>query len=200
MIQDQTKISEGIADFLAAVKAHASHQLVGDAQPAEDLLKLARLEVGSIQDGDTPKPLSKMKQNLLTDELGLRSGIFGDEHRDRISLGQTGPKGLLLAMDIVGDQRGRRVQNRLTGTVVLFELDDAGTGEIGFVPEDVLNVGPAESVDGLVFVTDSTEILMPGSQQAYQLVLRRIGVLIFIDQQVLVPLAETVAQLRPLLE
>ena len=69
-------------------------------------------------------------------------------------------------------------------------------GEIRFKAEDISNVRASKTVDGLVFVPDSGNVLVNVGQIADQIVLRTIGILILVNQDVAVPLPVPLPHLR----
>ncbi len=77
------------------------------------------------------------------------------------------------------------VQNALGAAVILLKLDDPGAREIPLEPEDVLHVGTAPAVDGLVVVADCAHVVLRWRKEPDQLVLGEICILILVDQQML---------------
>ena len=74
------------------------------------------------------------------------------------------------------DLRGR--------AVVLLEPDDQRAGEIGLEAQDVADLGAAPAVDRLVVVADAAQIAMALRQQPQPQILRDVGVLVLVDQQI----------------
>ncbi len=104
------------------------------------------------------------------------------------------------------DGVGRR-QDVLRRTVVLLEQNRCGIGEVAFEVLDVADGRPAEGVDRLVRVADHTQlggrhtsvIVLRGcraDQLAHQHVLRVVGVLVLVDQDVTEPPAVVLGDLR----
>ena len=77
--------------------------------------------------------------------------------------------------------------------VVLLEPDDLRAGEIALEAQDVADLGAAPAIDRLVVVADAAEIAMLLRQQPQPQILRDVGVLVLVDQDV----AEAVADSRP---
>ena len=69
--------------------------------------------------------------------------------------------------------------------IILLQADDLGVGIILLEIEDVLDVRAAPGVDGLVGIADHADVAMPHRQRVGEDVLGVIGVLIFVDQDVL---------------
>ena len=84
----------------------------------------------------------------------------------------------------MGDQAVRRVQDRPGRAVVLLELDRGGLGEVALEVEDVADVGGAEAVDRLRFVTDDEEVPVLAGEQLQEPVLDAVGVLVLVDEDV----------------
>ena len=83
------------------------------------------------------------------------------------------------------DYRIGRRQNIFRGAVVLLQLDGTGFGIIFLKVHDVADVRATPAIDGLVSITHDTEVMMFGRQNLGQLILRTIGILIFVHQNVL---------------
>ena len=98
--------------------------------------------------------------------------------------GPLGPEAFLLAILVLPDHGGRGVEDDLRRPVVPLEADGAGFGEVLFEVEDVAQVGAAPLVDRLVRIPDDGEVAVFGRELADQEVLRAVGVLVFVDQDV----------------
>ena len=59
--------------------------------------------------------------------------------------------------------------------------------EIRLKPQDVAYFGPAPAIDRLVVVTDAADVLVPLRQEPQPEVLRNVGILIFVYQNVFEP-------------
>ncbi len=119
---------------------------------------------------------------------------------DRISLAELGPELLLLASAVIGDDRVRRIENRLRRAVVLLELDDLGIGELLLEAEDVVDIGAAKAVDRLIRVADNREVAAFSGKQLEPAVLNRIGVLVLVHEDLTERLLVGAAHLREQLE
>jgi hypothetical protein len=83
------------------------------------------------------------------------------------------------------DDRVGCIENVLGRAVVLIQDDLLTVRETSIELKDVPNISAAKPVDGLVSVTDHGYVAMFTSEQLDQLVLRRVGVLIFVHEHVL---------------
>ena len=68
--------------------------------------------------------------------------------------------------------------------IVAFEPDDLGAGEVLLEAQDVVDLGAAPAVDRLVVVADAADVRRALRQEAQPQVLRDVGVLILVDQDV----------------
>src|SRR3972149_5393359 len=123
----------------------------------------------------------------LGDELGFRVRVrrLQEAHLQPFFL--LTPQHLALAGAVVLDDGGGGVEDGLGGAVVLLEENQARPGEVLLEAEDVAVVGPAPAVDGLVFVAHHAEVRLLAciglaGQPAQELVLRAVGVLVFVTQ------------------
>ena len=84
----------------------------------------------------------------------------------------------------MGDEHRGGADDVAAGAVVAFEVDDGVLGEVlGELP-DVPDVGAAPAVDGLVRVSDDAHVAVFAAEQAGQLVLGVVGVLVLVDEDV----------------
>ena len=95
----------------------------------------------------------------------------------------------------MGDDAVGGPEDSLGAAVVLLEADDAGVGIVALEFEDVVHVGAAPAVDGLVRVAGDAQV--PGAGQVLgDQVLRVVGVLVLVHEDVEEPAAESLARLR----
>ena len=88
------------------------------------------------------------------------------------------------------------MQDRLRAAVIPRQRDDAGAGEVALEVEDVLDVGAAPLVDGLIGVADHAQVVVIDRQPPGDLVLRGVGVLVLVDEDVAEAGIELGPQLR----
>ena len=69
--------------------------------------------------------------------------------------------------------------------VILLEPDDLRAGKILLEPQDVGDLGAAPRIDRLVVVADAADVLALLREQPQPQILGLVGVLIFVDQDVL---------------
>jgi hypothetical protein len=74
------------------------------------------------------------------------------------------------------------LEDRRGGAVVLLELDHLRVGVVLFKVENVADVRAAPAVNGLVVVAHHAEIAPFARDQADQLVLGAVGVLVFVPR------------------
>ena len=93
------------------------------------------------------------------------------------------PRRLLVGGDHAGgggeDVRGR--------AVVLLEPDHRGAGEVLLEAQDVADLGAAPAVDRLVVVADAADVAVAAGEQPQPEVLRDVGVLVLVDEDVAEP-------------
>ena len=104
---------------------------------------------------------------------------------------------LALALGVLRDDCAGAFENHLGGAVVLFEADGfACFGEVLFELEDVSDVRAAPAVDGLVLVADDADVRAFAGEQLHQLILRAVGVLVLVDQEIFVTAVVSFSRLR----
>ena len=119
--------------------------------------------------------------------------VVGDVPDDQLTLTGVGPQPLLAPAGVARDDRVGRVEDGLSGPVVLLEQNRCRVGKVAFEVFDVANRRATERIDGLIGVTDHAQLgrrhrvgvgRAHAHQFAHQHVLGVIGVLVFVDQDV----------------
>ena len=189
-VGDQLQVAEQILDLRAVIKTEAADHVVGDAVAAQGLFHQARLRVGAVEDGAARGVFClagslEVLVDLVGDEDGFGLPVGCLIEPDERAAFARGPQVFALALRVLRDDGAGTFENDLRGAVVLLEADGAGVGELLLEIENVLDVRAAPAVDGLVFVADHADVAVR-TEQLHQLVLRAVGVLVLVDQQVTV--------------
>ena len=179
-------VGDGVPDLLALVEAQAADHAVGQADGEEALLEGSGLEAGADQDGDAVEALAALLQRLdgLADGARLLVAVPALGDADLLAVLALGPERLAEAAGIVGDQARGGGQDVPGGAVVALQPDHLRAGEVLLEAEDVADLGAAPAVDRLVVVADAADAVMGLRQQPEPQVLRDVGVLILVHQQV----------------
>ena len=189
-IGEQAQVGDRMLDLGAFEKPQTAVDLVGNAVGEQHLLDHARLRVGPVQHRDLAAPRTPGDQVL---DLGDQPASFvevgaGFEHPHRLAMPLLGPEVLAKALAIVLDQCIGGVQDVAVRAIVLLQLDQVLYPEIAFEVEHVADTRAPEGVDRLVIVPDREHrIRLRGTgagQQLEPFVLKRVGVLEFVDQNV----------------
>ena len=94
----------------------------------------------------------------------------------------------------------RRRQDAPRRSVVLLELDDVRSREVPREVEDVVHLGAAPPVDRLIVIADDAQVPVLLREHAQELVLRGIGVLELVDENVAEPRRVPLREVRVLPE
>ena len=201
-LRDEAEIGVGVADFHALVKARAADDAIGQAEIDKAVFEFAHLEGGAHEDGDLAQAvvLALELLDVLADGAGFFLAIPHALDGNLLALVHLRPQGLAEAALIGGDEAGGRLQDMRRRPVVLFEADDLGAGEIRFEFQDVVHLGAAPAIDRLVVIAHAANVLVPACQQPQPQILRHVGVLVFVHQDVFEAVLEILQHLRVLLE
>ena len=82
------------------------------------------------------------------------------------------------------DQRVGGTYDHFAASVVLLKLERKSIRIIPLEIQDVPDIGPAESIDALGIISHHTDIFVPTGQHLHDEILRVIGILVLINQQV----------------
>ncbi len=94
------------------------------------------------------------------------------------------PQLLGVQMRIVGDQLVGGAQDASAAAVVLLQLDHSQARPVFAELIDVFRVGAAPGVDRLIVVAHAGEVAAFAGERFQQAVLRVVGVLVFVHQQI----------------
>ena len=172
------------------------------ASPRSAGFEDARLGVEPVEDGHVARdgaPFAEERGQVGGDGVGLFLLVAEPQQPHRLALGILRPERLRFPLDVVGDEAVRGLEDALRAAVVLLQAHDAGVGIVALELEDVVHVGAAPAVDGLVRIAGDAQV--PGAGQVLgDQVLRVVGVLVLVHEHVQEPAAEPLARLGDLAE
>ncbi len=210
-VRHRDEVAERVLDFGALVELGAAQHPVGQRRSDEDLLQRTRLRVGAIEHGDIAVFDALLVQlgDLVGDELRLVVLAVAGETDDLLTVPHRGEQLLVDAVEVVADDGVRGAEDVLRRAVVLLEQHHLRPDVVALELDDVADVRPAEGIDRLVRVADDGErgrverarrilenrsvesgralqqVGLRGARQlADQRVLRVVGVLVLVDEDV----------------
>ena len=170
------------------IEAQSADHVIRNAPAHQRLFDNSRLRVDSVEHHDLGRvgaALGGEPPDFARDEVSLVAFGHAGKVGDQFARGVLGPQALFLALAIVADDRVGGGQDGFGRAVVLLELEDARLGKVALEVQDVANVGAAPAVDRLVLVADHAQVRAAGRKRAHQQILHAVGVLVFVDQQML---------------
>ncbi len=178
------QISDHVLDFGALVETEAAdHDVLASVAP-QGFFDLPRLGVRAIQHRDVFFRIARhVRFDLVGDPQGFVFRIRSFVQRDLVALARLGPEPFPDALGIVGDHGAGGLQDVLGRAVILLQPDGDGARKIPFEIQDVADVRAAPAIDGLILVADHRDVMAVSGQQAHQIVLAAIGVLVFVHHQ-----------------
>ena len=180
-INDEPHVGERVLHFLAFIEADAANDLVRQPFPHHRVFDGARLRVGAVQDGDGRiGGVGQAAARRARDEVGFLKFVAAAEVDDARAALQVGPQPLLLAIAVLANHGGGRVENHLRRAIVPLELHRHRFGVVALEVEDVLHVGAAPLVDRLVGIADDAEVAVDLRDAPDEHVLRAIRVLVLV--------------------
>ena len=190
----QPEIGHRIPDLQPLVKAWAADDAVGQADGQKAIFKSAHLVAGPHEDRHIIKahwrhaPRAALHRfNLFTDPTGFFLAIPMANQADLFAI-LAGREQRLAQTPLIGRNHARGGGQNMRGRAIVFlQPHHMGTGEILFKPQDIAHLGPAPAIDRLVVITDTTDVLVRGSQQTQPHILGDIGILIFVHKDVAKP-------------
>ena len=160
---------------------------VGNAAAAEIVLQYGRLVVGAVENHRL-RPVVVRGADLVAqvrdDHLSLLAVGVGFQNANLLAHVTVREAVLLHALRVAGDHRIGRIDDRARRTVVLLQFEDHRRGVVLLERKDVLDLGPAERVDRLRVVAHDADLRMGLRKAADDRVLRIVGVLILVHQNI----------------
>src|SRR5690606_27187389 len=159
----------------------------------ERLFNRPALSVGAIEDGDVTSIVSRFalqSGDFLDDEARLVVLVKALADDDLGAFGSGGAQGALDALGILANDRVCRREDLGRRAIVLFQVHLLRLRVVVLVIQDVANVGGAPAVDRLVGIADDAQVAMLLAALLHEQILQVVGVLVLVDQHVLVALLE----------
>ena len=186
-VDAEAQVGEHILHLAPVVEAQAADQLIRDAAPEEHLLEGPGLRVGAIEHsafGERDSLATDEILDLRADRDRLLAFVVDRDEPDRFADALLGPELFLRALAVVADHRVRDVENRLRRAVILFQGNGFRIREVTLEGENVAHVCASKAVDTLVIIADHRDVAMFRPEDLHQLVLRLVGVLVLVDEEV----------------
>ncbi|CDC95621.1 putative uncharacterized protein [Alistipes sp. CAG:268] len=186
-VDHQADVGQHVLDLLVVVERRALVDAVGDAAAAEVVLEHGRLVVRAVEDhrlGPGIAGRAHLVAQIRNHHLGLLSVGIGLQDTDLLTHVARREAVLVHALRVAHDDRIGRLDDRPRRAVVLLELEDLRVGEILLEREDVLDLRPAERVDRLRVIAHDADLRVELREAADDDILRIVGVLVLIDQDV----------------
>ena len=191
-IHHRPHVGDRISYLHALEEADSAHHFVGNVKACQGVFYQHALEVGAIQHGEIVGREARVALKGGSDFVGHPIRLVSVAPR-RISqhLAPSAdsltmrPQHLASTMRVIGDHLVGSVQDVLRGTVVFLQQHGLDVGQLGFKSADVADVGASEAIDGLVGVSHHADVRPLAAKLQDDAVLRRVGVLILVHQNVL---------------
>ena len=184
-VVDDAEVGQHILDLGPVKEPGTADDPVRNAVALEGIFQRVGLGIGPVEDSYILiGPASGQLENPAGHKacfIGLRGGFID---LNPVSGTVLRPEGLSLSAAVMGNHRVGRVQDGLSGAVVLFQADDLGIPVLLLKIQDVFNGRAAEFIDTLIVVAHHADIFIAAGQQGRQQVLQVVGILILIDQNV----------------
>ena len=201
-VVEHLEVRDQVLDFGPLVEARAADHLVGDSLADQDVFQNARLCIRPVEDRDLVGGVALLDEpgDLGGDEPRLGVLVLGLDHVHRPALAELRPEILLLALAVVLDDLVRGPEDRVRGSVVLFEGDRLRGPEFVLEFHDVADIGTAPSEDRLIRVADDHQVPVLAGEQLEQAVLGVVRVLVLVDEHVPEGLLPALARLGEALQ
>ena len=193
-VEAETQVGDEVFDLAPLPETDAAHQAVWDAPPRQHVLERAGLGVRPVEDREIGVAAFlglAQALDLVGDELRLLDLVVRLHRHDFFAARALGPQPLLRAFRVAPDDAVGGVEDRLARAVVLLQVNDMCVRIVLAKVEDVAHVRAAKAVNRLIVIPDHRHVAMLLGQQVDEDVLRAVGVLVLVDQD----MAEAVAPL-----
>ena len=150
--------------------------------------------------GIEPAGAPRERLDLLADPARLLLAVPVPDQPHLLALRQLGPERLAEPALVGGDDAGGGGEDMRGRAVVLLEPDHLRAGEVLLEAQDVADLGAAPAVDRLVVVADAGDVAVAAGEQPQPQVLRDVGVLVLVDEDVAEPALVPLEHVRVRLE
>ncbi len=179
---DGLKIRQRVLHFGALIETEAAQHHIIAVVAAQRFFDLARLEVGAIEHR---RAIAGVGREQLVDHVGDEQrfllAVEGFKAADLVARAGFGPQPLAFALGVVGHHRAGGFENIFGRPVILFQPDHRGIRKVALEVENISDVGAAPAVNRLILIADHTDVFVRLGEQAHQLILAAIGVLILVN-------------------
>ena len=180
------QIGQNILDFPSGIEIDSPNQAIRDPLSDKSFFQKSGLCIGSVKNR---KVLIRKSSPSLPDQIPDNKGslLVGCPFLIKtklISFLILCPEGFDLPSGIMRNHMVCRLQNILCRAVVLLQADDLCIRVTLFKIQYVSNIGTSKAIDGLIVITDHTEISVFFCQKIDKSKLRIVRVLILIHHDV----------------
>ena len=112
-------------------------------------------------------------------------GIPGTCHRNLLTFLTLGEEGFAQTPFIFSDQEPCCAQNMPGGAIIALKTDHGCAGKILLEAQNIIHLGTAPAIDGLIIIAHAANVALARRQQTQPEILRNIGILILIHEDIL---------------
>ena len=200
-IVDHAQIGNHIPDFFPLIEAQTAKHSVRYTGFNKTSFQCARLGIHAIQNSKIGELSGGgLLQNLLGNILRFPHLVNGRVNRDRLSLRILCPKRFSLTLHIVRNDSVGCIENRLGGTVILFQTNGAGIRKRLFKAQNVFNGCTAEFINTLIVIADNTEIAAAFREEFDEQILCVVGILVLVHHNIAELVLEVFQNIRAILQ
>ena len=165
-------------------------------------LEVGRHVAGAKENGDLAQRCAFLVQlqNSIDDELRLLLLVAGGDEPRRLTTSPLRPEVLRKSLGSARYERIGDAQDRLRRPIILLERNHRCGGKLFGKVEDVSEIGAAKRVDALRVIADDSDVLVRTAHSAENARLKDVGVLILVDEDVVVQPRDLLPKLRRRLE
>ena len=184
------EIGGRVLDFGALIEPRAADHAIGQPQRYEPVFERAHLIAGAYQNRDLAQFVASLAQalDLVGDGAGLFFVVPHTQNADPFASIAFGEQGLAEALLVMRDKMRRGGQNMAGRPVVAFQTNHQGARKILLEAQDIIHFGAAPAINRLVVITHTANIgaarLAVGCHEAQPEILRDVGILVLVDQDV----------------
>ena len=167
-LRDHAQIGQRVADLHALVEARPADDAVGQAELDEALLEFAHLERGAHQKRDLVERMvlslvaggALQLLDLLADGARFFLRVPGAGDLDLFAGDVFGAESFSEPAFVVGDEMRSGRQDMSGASVVSFQPNNLGAGEVMVESENVIDLRPAPAIDRLIVIADAADVFL----------------------------------------
>src|SRR4030043_1839678 len=189
MVVHQLQVSQDILNLLPFIKLHPSNDRIRNLAFNQFVFYGTGLGINPVKDSHITIGPDRLLRgdslyDFLYDKTRLIHFILGHIKGEEFAFRILCPEFLLLSVPIFSYDMAGCLENVLRGAIILFQGENFSLRKVLLKIQNISYLCASPAVDGLVIVSDHTDILMGLDHLSDELILNQVGILKLINHHI----------------